>query len=416
MQTYANVNNPTTTPFTAEEIAGFRRDTKGCSHVVHLNNAGASLMPDVVTRSIVEHIELESRIGGYEAASLRADAIQRFYTQAGRLLNCSGFNIAFTSSATDSFVRALSAIPFQPGDVILTDNDDFISNQIQFLSCQKRFGVRLVRIKNSPQGGVDIDDFERNLKILKPRLLAITHIPTNAGLVQPVRRIGEIYGEYQRTQGESTWYILDACQSIGQMKLDVNELKCDFLSVTNRKFLRGPRGAGFLYIADRALHAGLEPLFIDMRGAEWIEKDRYAARDGGMRFEDWEFAYALVVGTRAAIDYCLAVGEQRIWQQVTLLSGLMREQLAAIDKVRVLDKGPELGGLVTFTVKGAEPMRLVNELSKRKINVVPSYRNFAVIDFDEKQVEWAIRASPHYFNTAEEIAICTVALREIISN
>jgi selenocysteine lyase/cysteine desulfurase len=416
MNTDHTVSSTAPNAFTVEEIARFRNDTRGCSQVVHLNNAGASLMPDVVTNAITEHIDLESRIGGYEASAMRAEAIQQFYVQAGRLINCDASNIAFTASATDSFVRALSAIPFRPGDVILTDNDDFISNQIQFLAYEKRFGVKLVRIQNAPEGGVDLEDLAQKLKQLKPRLLAITHIPTNSGLVQPVKAIGEIYGEYQRTQGDGIWYILDACQSIGQMKLDVTELQCDFLSVTNRKFLRGPRGAGFLYVSNRALQCGLEPLFIDMRGAQWVERDQYVPRDGGIRFEDWEFAYALVLGTRAAIEYCLAIGEQRIWQQVKLLSGLMRHELSTIDKIRVLDKGPVLGGLVTFTVQGSEPAYLVNELAKRKINVVPSYRNLAVIDFDEKQVEWAIRASPHYFNTTEEIAIFTSALKEIIDS
>ena len=417
MQTHTSVNTPaTTSAFTIEEVARFRNDTRGCSHVVHFNSAGASLMPDVVTRAIAEHIELESTIGGYEASALQADAIQQFYTQAGKLIKCDSSNIAFTASATDSFVRALSAIPYQPGDVILTDNDDFISNQIQFLACEKRFGVRLVRIRNAPAGGVDLEDLALKLKELKPRLLAITHIPTNSGLVQPAKEIGEIYGQYQRTHGDNTWYILDACQSIGQMNLDVTELQCDFLSATNRKFLRGPRGAGFLYVSDRALQCGLEPLFIDMRGARWVEKDQYVACDGGTRFEDWEFAYALLLGTRAAIEYCLAVGEQRIWQQVKLLSTLMREELSAIGKIRVLDKGPELGGLVTFTVQGSEPDYIVNELAKRKINVVSSYRHFAVIDFDEKQVEWAIRASPHYFNTTEEIGMFISTLKEIIGN
>jgi selenocysteine lyase/cysteine desulfurase len=400
-------------PFSEEEIDAFRRDTEGCSHVIHLNNAGASLMPRVVTRSIVDHIELESRIGGYEASSLRATAIQQFYALAGKLLNCNGSNIAFTASATDSFTRALSSIPFQSGDIILTDNDDFISNQIQFLSCCKRFGVELIRLQNAPQGGVDLDDLAYKLRTLRPRLLAITHIPTNSGLVQPVLRIGEIYSDYQRSHGEVTWYILDACQSIGQMKLDVRELGCDFLSVTNRKFLRGPRGAGFLYISDRALQAGLEPLFLDMRGADWVDKDEYVVRDGGMRFEDWEFAYALVVGTRAAIEYCLSVGEERIWSRVQALSEQLREQLAAMNDVRVLDKGPETGGLVTFTVQGEDPTRLVSEFARRRINVVPSYRNFAVLDFDEKQVGWAIRASPHYFNTSDELMAFTSALKEI---
>lgn len=400
--------------FSTEEVKTWRNETTGCSQVIHLNNAGAALMPDIVTRSIIEHIELESRIGGYEASALRAEAIQQFYIQAGKLLNCKPSEIAFTSSATDSYSRALSSIPFQQGDVILTDNDDFISNQIQFLSCQKRFGIEIVRIKNAIEGGVDLQDLEEKLVKLQPRLLAITHIPTNSGLIQPVKRIGEIYGRYIKAHSDKTWYILDACQSVGQMKLDVQQLKCDFLSVTSRKFLRGPRGSGFLYVSEKVLQQGLEPLFIDMRGAEWIEKDKYKPQGTAMRYEDWEFAYALVLGTAQAIEYCLKIGEDKIWQQVKSLSSLMRRELSVIDKVRVLDKGPEVGGLVTFTVEGSQPKYIVDGLLKRKINVVPSYRNFAVIDFDEKGVAWAVRASPHYYNTTEEIGQFVEAVKELV--
>lgn len=405
---------PTNDVFTPAAIAAFRQDTPGCSRVIHLNNAGAGLMPEVVTRSIQDHITLESNIGGYEAAALRANVIREFYTQAGKLFNCKPSNIAFASSATDAYTRALSSIPFQPGDVILTDNDDFISNQIQFLSCRKRFGIRIERIKNAPEGGVDLGHLEEKLLQLQPRLLAITHIPTNAGLVQPVEAIAEIYSHYEKTHGDKTWYILDACQSVGQLPLDVETLKCDFLSVTARKFLRGPRGTGFLYVSDKALQKGLEPLFLDMRGAEWVEKDTYIPRQDAMRFEDWEFAYSLVLGTRAAIEYCLHIGVEKIGRQVRLLSDHLRQELSTLDKVRVLDKGPQLGGLVTFTVKDAQPEYLLEGLLKRKINVVPSYRNFAVIDFDEKGVQWALRASPHYYNTREELGEFLSALRELI--
>jgi selenocysteine lyase/cysteine desulfurase len=361
-------------------------------------------MPDVVTAAVLEHTQLEATIGGYEAAALQADAIQQFYVQAARLINCSPTNVAFTASATDSYTRALSAIPFRTGDVILTDNDDFISNQIQFLSCQKRFGIRIVHIQNDARGGVDLHDLQQKLWSIQPRLLAITHIPTNSGLMQPVKQIGEIYRDYEKAHGDKTWYILDACQSAGQVRLDVAELRCDFLSVTNRKFLRGPRGTGFLYVSDKALEAGLEPLFIDMRGAEWIDKDTYRARDGAIRFEDWEFAYSLVLGSAHAIAYCLNIGEARIEQQVKWLSEQLREGLESIDHVRVLDRGPDLGGLVTFTVAGKQPNDLLSVFRLHKVNVVPSYRGFAVIDFDEKGVEWALRASPHYYNTPDELA------------
>jgi selenocysteine lyase/cysteine desulfurase len=400
--------------FSDSEIATFRNETNGCKNVIHFNNAGAGLMPNVVTQVQLDHIKLESEIGGYEAAAFMATEIQNFYIQCGKLFNCKPTNIAFTASATDSYTRALSSIPFKNGDVILTDNDDFVSNQIQFLSLQKRLGVKIVRINNATIGGVDLNDLAEKIKKYQPKLLAITHIPTNSGLVQPVVEIAKIYNDYIQQNSEKTWYILDACQSAGQMKLDVEVLKCDFLSITCRKFLRGPRGTGALFISDKALNAGLEPMFIDMRGAEWIEKDQYKQQPDAKRFEDWEFAYSTVLGTAAAIEYCINVGEDKIWQQVKHLSTNLRNQLSQLEKVSVLDKGPEICGLVTFHVEGADPKYLVSELLKRKINVVPSYRAFGIIDFDEKGVDWAIRASPHYYNTNEEIEIFIKSIIEII--
>lgn len=396
-------------PISEQEVSQFRKETVGCSNIIHLNNAGASLMPNVVTQSILDHINLEANVGGYEASAMKENEIKEFYAQAAKLLNCKASNIAFTASATDSYTRALSSIPFKKGDVILTSNDDFISNQIQFLSCQKRFGIKIERIRNAREGGVDLNDLDHKLKTLHPLLLAITHIPTNSGLVQPVKEVGKIASQYD------SWYLLDACQSIGQIKLDVAELNCDFLSVTNRKFLRGPRGTGLLYVSDKTLHHGLEPLFLDMRGAEWAEKDVYQQREDAMRFEDWEFAYALVLGTRHAIEYCLHVGEDRIWQRVKELSTYLRKELSGIDKVNVLDRGPEVGGLVTFYVNGSDPVYLTEQLLERKINVVATYRKFAVIDFGEKNVDWAIRASPHYFNTVDEIDQFIEAVKEIIA-
>ena len=231
--------------FGPEEVQQLRNETAGTKNVIHLNNAGSGLMPDIVTRVQLDYIRLESEIGGYEAAALQADTIKGFYEQAALLLNCKPANIAFTASATDAFTRALSSIPFKSGDVILTDRDDFVSNQIQFLSLQKRIGIQIHHIHNAVEGGVDLNDLREMLMRYQPKLLAITHIPTNSGLVQPVEAIAKIYKEYTHRHPSDTWYILDACQSAGQKKLDTERLGfSDFLSITCRKFLRGPRGTG----------------------------------------------------------------------------------------------------------------------------------------------------------------------------
>ncbi|MDP9048405.1 MAG: aminotransferase class V-fold PLP-dependent enzyme [Bacteroidota bacterium] len=394
--------------FSTQEIAQFREDTPGCSNVIHLNNAGASLMPQPVIQAISEHIVLEGNIGGYEAAGLREDAISGFYTAAAKLLNTKPASIAFTANATDAYTRALSSVPFQKGDIILTSKDDYISNQINFLSLVKRFGIVIKRIENLPGGGVDLNDLDEQLKEYHPKLLSVTHIPTNSGLVQPAEEIGAIVKKYD------TIYLLDACQSAGQKELNVEKLHCDFLSVTSRKFLRGPRGAGFLYISDKTLNRGLEPLFIDMRGAEWVEKDIYIPRKDATRFEDWEFAHALLLGTKVSIEYCLNIGIERIWERIQYLAAYTREKLRQINALRLLDEGPELCSIITFTIPGFEAEVIKNELGKKKINVVTSYRNFAVIDFDKKGVKWAIRVSPHYFNTESEIDIFLEQLISLI--
>lgn len=399
---------------TEDEIQKFRDETSGTRKVIHLNNAGAGLMPDIVTKAQIDHLKLESEIGGYEAAAKKFDEIADFYTSAALFFNCEKKNIAFTSSATDSFSRALSSIPFQAQDIILTDRDNFVSNQIQFLSLQKKFNIQIIHINNAPVGGIDLNDFEQKLNTLQPKLLAITHIPTSSGLVQPVKQIAEIFGTYSEKHPEKTWYILDVCQSAGQMKVDVKALRCDFLSLTGRKYLRGPRGTGILYVSNKVLQAGLEPLFVDMRGAEWVKKDKYQQQPDAKRFEDWEFAYSTVLGTRAAIKYCSSIGEDRIWNRIKLLADFTREKLVAINRLKLMDKGLEKGGAITFNIEKGDPDFIIHELSKRNINVVASYRAYGLIDFDEKGIGWVIRASVHYYNTHEEIEFFIDALAEIL--
>jgi selenocysteine lyase/cysteine desulfurase len=411
-----NKSKPSVPVFSIEEVNQFRINTPGSYEVLHFNNAGAALMPSSVIEAQINHLQLESIMGGYEAAKFRKNEIADAYHQVGILLNCNSSNIAFTSSATDAFSKALSSIHFEKEDVILTDQDGYVSNQIQFLSLVKRVGVKLVYIENELTGGIDLNDLQNKLESYQPKLLSISHIPTNSGLVQPVLAIAGVFEAYQKKHPNKTWYILDACQSAGQMKLDAIKLQCHFLSFTFRKFLRGPRGVGALFVADAVLENKLEPLFIDMRGAEWKEKDIYLPATSAIRFEDWEFNYAAILGARESVIYALSIGEDRIWSQLQFLSVYMRNALKNIPNLILLDKGMELGALITFYVKGADPVQLQTELNTAKINTSISYRAYGLIDFDEKGVTWAIRASPHYYNTIEEIDLLVSTLKANLSD
>jgi selenocysteine lyase/cysteine desulfurase len=389
------------------DLARLRKDTPGCATRIHFNNAGAALMPRPVLDAMTEHLALEAEIGGYEAADARQGRVQDFYAATAELLGCRADNVAFATSATDAYARALSSIPFAAGDVILTTQDDYISNQIAFLSLRNRLGVEVIHAPNRPEGGVDVEALVESMVLHRPRLVAVTHIPTSSGLVQPVAEIG------RHCRRLDLPYLVDACQSVGQYRVDVGEIGCDFLSATCRKFLRGPRGSGFLFASDRALAAGYEPLFIDMRGAHWVEPERYAPVETAARFEDWEFSYANVLGAAAAARYALAVGIDAIAARTPALGRRLRDGLAEIDGVRVLDRGPELCAIVTFLVEGRSSERLADDLRARGINSSVSRREYALYDFADKAVEDCVRLSPHYYNTEEEVEVVITAVREL---
>ena len=391
------------------DLEALRADTPGCRERVHLNNAGAALMPRPVLAAVRNHLELEARVGGYEAADLRRQAIDGVYEELAALVGGEAHQIALMEHATAAFVAALSSVPFRPGDTLLTTRHDYVSNQIQYLSLAQREGIEVLRAPDGPHGGVDVDALREMIHRRRPRLVAMTHIPTNSGLVQDVAAVGSACRE------RDTLFLVDACQSVGQMPLDVGAIGADFVSATARKFLRGPRGAGFLWVSDRALDLGLEPLFPDLRGADWIDPDRYQPAPGAVRFETWEFAWALVLGMGEAARYARALDLGAIRDRAWGLAADLRRALDRIDGVRVLDRGPELCAIVTVAVEGHEAPGLVERLRERGINTSAVTRESAVLDFDDKGVSTALRISPHYYNSAAEIERAVRALEDVVA-
>ena len=387
------------------DIAGLRGETPGVRERTHLNNAGAGLMPEPVVRAIRDHIDLEARVGGYEAADLRREAIRGVYRDVADLLFSEPHQIALVEHATAAFVAALSAVPFRPGDVLLTTRHDYVSNQLQYLSLADRRGVEVVRAPDGPSGGVDASAMCELVHRRRPRLVAMTHVPTNSGLVQDVATVGRACREHD------VLFLVDACQSVGQMPVAPEALGADFLSATARKFLRGPRGAGFLWVSDRVLEQGLEPLFPDLRGEDWIDADLRQPAPDGTRFETWEFAYGLVLGMGVAARYATDLGLEAIRDRAFELATTLRSELDALPGLRVLDRGSELCAIVTAEVEGWTGHELVSSLREEGINTSSLSREAAVLDFDDKEVDSALRISPHYYNTDAEIEQVVEALR-----
>ena len=389
-------------------LAQWRADTPGAAHRIHLNNAGAALVPSPVQATIVAHLERELDLGGYEAADAAAEAIAQSYADVGALVGTAARNIAVVASATHAFALALSAFDFAPGDVILTSTDDYVSNQLMYLSLQARRGVRLVRCPDAPEGGVDLEAWTRLLETERPRLAALTWIPTNSGLVQPAAEVGA------RCHAAGVPYLLDACQAVGQLPVDLAALRCDYLSTTARKFLRGPRGIGFLAVSDAALARGDHPLLVDMRGARWTGPDAYALVDDARRFEAWEFPYALVLGLGAAARYAHDVGIDVAAARAHALGARVRARFGAIPGVRVLDHGAQLSAIATFTVAGQVARELVLRLRPLGVNTSAQTVGDAVIDLARKRADTLLRVSPHYYNTEDEIERAAAALESLL--
>jgi cysteine desulfurase / selenocysteine lyase len=390
----------------AFDIERARRDTPACAQVLHLNNAGSSLMPAPVLESTVAHLQLEAALGGYEAADSARGAVEHVYDAAATLLGCARAEIACVENATRGWDMAFYSIPFRPGDRILTAMAEYASNYIAYLQVARRTGARVEVIPNDEHGQLSLEALRRSLDE-RVKLIAITHVPTNGGLVNPVAAVGKIAREH------GILYLVDACQSVGQMPVDVNVIGCDMLSATGRKYLRGPRGTGLLYVRGSVLER-LEPPLLDLHAAEWVAADRYELRPDARRFENWETNYAGKIGLGVAIDYALQWGLDDIWLRVKGLAYLLRTRLSPLPGVIVRDRGTTQCGIVTFSVEDTTPAEIQQALSRQHINVSLTTRAATLLDMQARGLDTLVRASVHYFNTDEEIERFCLALEALL--
>ena len=388
------------------DLAAVRADTPGCAQVIHFNNAGAALPPQVVTDAVLGYTAQEALIGGYEAAEEAAAEIESTYAALATLIGAQPHQIALVENATRAWDMAFYGLPLERGDRILTCRSEYASNYLAYLQMSRRRGVMIDVIPDNEYGEVDSQAAARLLDE-DVKLISITHVPTSGGLVNPAASIGQL------ARAAGCYYLLDACQSVGQMPIDVAAIGCDFLSSTGRKFLRGPRGTGFLYASDRAL-AEIEPPFIDGHAATWTAIDTFELRRDARRFENWEYNCATRIGLAVAVRYASALGLESIWQRVQSLAALLRERLAQIPGVEVCDLGRTRCGIVSFRCRGVRPADVKAALARRRINVSVSDAEWTRIDMDARGIPALVRASVHYYNSEEEVETFAAAVTALL--
>lgn len=386
-------------PFTDAEIQALRDATPGCAERIHLNNAGSSLLTETVLDAQVEYLRFEAVVGGYEAADARQAQIAGSYEAVAALIGARPSEIAMVENATVAWNQAFHSLRLGPGDRVITAEADYGANFITYLQAAQRNGVDIAIAASDAEGGTDPASVEALVND-KTELIAITHAPTNGGLVNPAAEIGAV------AQAAGVPYLLDACQSVGQLDLDVETIGCDFLSATGRKYLRGPRGTGFLYASERILERVgdelVEPAMLDHHGADWTGLDTYRVRADARRFENWEFNYASLVGLGQAATEASAIGMGRIQARVEALADYLRAGIADLG-LPVFDLGRQRCGLVTTALADVDAFGVKAELANHGINVSTSTPNSTLVDATRRGLPPVVRLSVHYYNTESEL-------------
>lgn len=388
------------------DVSRARRETRGCEHVVHFNNAGAALPPIPVADALYRYLRDEEEQGGYEVMARRSADLGNFYSAAARLLNCASDEIAFVDSATRGWNAAFYALALQPGDRILAGSAEYGSNLVALLHRANRQGVEIRWVPDDAAGQIDVAALA-GMVDERVRLICLTHVPSGGGLVNPAAAVGRV------AKAASIPYLLDACQALGQLPVDVAEIGCDLLCGTGRKFLRGPRGTGLLYVR-KSLLEKLEPNQLNHHAAELLDVDRYQLRPDAKRFESWERSCAGQLALGVAIDYALGWGLGAIRERIRLLAETLRQALGGIDGVVLADQGAEKCGIVTFHAVQRPAELLQQQLAARQVNtsVVPFSAN--PVSTAQRHSPPLLRASLHYYNTVEEIERFVGDLRRLL--
>lgn len=377
------------------DLARIRADTPGCARVLHLNAAGSSLPSRRTLDATLDHLKLEAEIGGYEAADRMRDTLDGFYPSVAKLIGAEPGEIAYVENATRAWDLAFYSLDFKPGDRILTCVSEYSSNYISYLQVARKTGAEIVVVPDDKHGQIDLAALERAID-KHTKLVSISHIPTQGGLVQPAEAVGKIVND------AGIMYILDACQSVGMMPLDVKKIGCDFLSATGRKYMRGPRGTGFLYARARST-SHIEPIFLDNHAARWTGDNEYTVIGDAKRFENWERYFAGVIGLKVAADQANELGMVAVWARLRELADGLRARLRPLKGITLTDLGTTQGAIVTFAARGADHTALKTALRSQGINVSVSTQFSSRLDLKGRGLKDVMRASVHVYNTEAEL-------------
>lgn len=383
------------------DVDTLRAATPGVEHRVHLNNAGAALPTRATLDTVVDHLRLEADTGGYEAAAARAQELERCHVSVARLLGVDPSEVALTTSDTAAWTKAFWGFVLGGGlDVkrrVVVDRAVYNSHHLAVLQAVRHLDIEVEVVGPAADGtAIDLHTLARLLDGTVG-LVSATHVPTHSGAIAPVAEVGEL----ARRAGVP--FFLDACQSVGQLAVDLPTIGCDVATITGRKWLRAPRGTGVLVVRSDVVDR-FDPPGIDSTSANWSEHgDAYTLAPDARRFEEFEVPVAARLGLGTAVDELLDLGVDAVQARIDELAEHLRTRLDATPGLRCTDPGPHQSGIVTFGVEGRAADDVAAQLALEGINVSVSRAANSRLDFDARGLDTVVRASPHVYNTTSEL-------------
>jgi len=381
--------------FTNDEVDALRNDTPGLPGRIHLDNCGSALVSCAVVETQLAHLHLETRVGGYVAQEQQSEQLAAVYSSFARLLGGKSDDYAVVGSAVDGWTKAFYSVPMRSGDNIVTAYNEYCSNYVAYLQRAKRDGIEIRVARPNAEGMLDTSHLE-NLVDKNTRLISITHVPSSSGQIAPAEKVGEI------AKAHDVLFLLDACQSVGQLDVNFERIGCDMATGTGRKFLRGPRGIGFLYINEKS-RAQIEPVVLTNQAATWSDDNDYILRNDARLFEAWERSCVNQLGLGAAVDYLLALGVERTTGRIAELTAHLRSGLADIRGVTPTCQQDATAAIVTFNKEGWVARDIKEAMEKHAVATQVASVVHTRLDLGARGIDTTARVSPHYYNTVDEL-------------
>ncbi|OPA92586.1 class V aminotransferase [Pseudomonas fluorescens] len=387
------------------DVQQLRDATPGCrSGIVHFNHAGASLPSQATLDAIVDQLQREARDGPMEAGEHGEVWVEKARRAAGQLLNAPASSIAFAGSGSTAWSMAFQALGhWQPGDRILVGRHEWGGNLASMESAVQA-GARVETIPCDETGAVCPLALDSMIDA-QVKLIDLTWLPANSGLINPAKAIGEV----ARRHGIP--YFIDAGQAVGQLPVDVQALHCDVLKSAGRKHLRGPRGTALMYVRPGFLQR-LNPAQRDVFSAPWTAEG-FDLRNDARRFETSEVSYALLAGLGNALQEVNRLGVERTWERVLHLSERIREALREIPGICLHELGTTHSGLIAFNLNGWDAFELKRRLGLQRINIGANGVAYTPLDMQARGLASIARISVSPLNDEHDIETLMAALKAL---